>query len=129
MCRHYQLLGTPSDISPIIWQNGGISRLKPQEKIDKLLYSKYSSLSLGYIGTNEMAELIKNKETIEQKDKFIINVIKSLKETIEKWKKETNIGFVLDGHPPENVGHKFAIKDKERYGTIKNVTDKGYYTN
>lgn len=129
MCRHYQLLGTSSDVSPIIWQNGAIARLKSGEKIDKLLYSKYSNLSLGYIGTNEMAELLKEKETTESKNKFIINVIKNLKETIEKWKKETNIGFVLDGHPPENVGYKFASKDKEKYGIIKNVTDKGYYTN
>ena len=129
MCRHYQLMGTVSDVSPILWQNGGIARLKPGEKIDKLLYSKYSNLSLGYIGTNEMANLLKGKETIEEKNKFIINVIKNLKETIENWKKETNIGFVLDGHPPESIGYKFAIKDKERYGTIENVTDKGYYTN
>ena len=129
MCRHYQLLGTNSDVSPILWQNGGIARLKPGEKIDKLLYSRYSNLSLGYIGTNEMAELLKSDKTIEEKNKFIINVIKNLKETIEKWKKETNIGFVLDGHPPEGVGYKFATKDKERYGIIKNVTDKGYYTN
>ena len=129
MCRHYQLLGTNSDVSPILWQNGGIARLKSREKIDKLLYSKYSNLSLGYIGTNEMAELLKSDKTIEEKNKFIINVIKNLKETIEKWKKETNIGFVLDGHPPEGVGYKFATKDKERYGIIKNVTDKGYYTN
>ena len=129
MCRHYQLLGTNSDVSPILWQNGGIARLKPGEKIDKLLYSRYSNLSLVYIGTNEMAELLKSDKTIEEKNKFIINVIKNLKETIEKWKKETNIGFVLDGHPPEGVGYKFATKDKERYGIIKNVTDKGYYTN
>ena len=129
MCRHYQLLGTNSDVSPILWQNGAIARLKPEERIDKLLYRKYSNLSLGYIGTNEMAELLKTEKTIEEKNKFIINVIKNLKETIEKWKKETNIDFVLDGHPPENVGYKFAAKDKERYGIIKNVTDKGYYTN
>ena len=68
-------------------------------------------------------------KTIDDLDKYIHKVIKNLKETIEKWKKETDIIFVLDGHPPENVGHKFATKDKERYGTIKNVTDKGYYTN
>ena len=129
MCRHYQLLGTFSDVSPILWQNGGISRLNSGEKIDKLLYNKYSNLSLGYIGTKEMAELIKSTSSIEEKNKFVINVIKNLKETIERWKKETNIGFILDGHPPECVGYKFAIKDKERYGTIKNVTDKGYYTN
>ena len=129
MCRHYQLLGTFSDASPILWQDGGIARLKSGEKIDKLLYGKYSNLSLGYIGTNEMAELLKRDKTIEEKNKFIISVIKNLKETIEKWKKETNIGFVLDGHPPENVGYKFETKDKERYGIIKNVTDKGYYTN
>ena len=129
MCRHYQLLGTISDVSPILWQNGGIARLNSGEKIDKLLYSKYSNLSLGYIGTNEMAELIKSTSTVEEKNKFIISVIKNLKETIEKWKEETNIGFILDGNPPERVGYKFAIKDRERYGTIKNVTDKGYYTN
>lgn len=129
MCRHYQLLGTLSDTSPIIWQNGGIARLKSGEKIDNLLHGKYSNLSLGYIGTNEMAELLKQEKTIDEKNKFIISVIKNLKETIEKWKKETNIGFVLDGHPPENVGYKFAAKDKEKYGIIKNVTDKGYYTN
>lgn len=129
MCRHYQLLGTTSDVSPILWQNGGIARLNRGEKIDKLLYSRYSSLSLGYIGTNEMAELMKNEDSIEEKNKFIIKVIKNMKETVEKWKTETNIKFILDGHPPESVGYKFAIKDKERYGTIKGVTDKGYYTN
>ena len=129
MCRHYQLLGTLSDVSPIIWQDGGVARLKPGEKIDKMLLGKYSNLSLGYIGTNEMAELMKNGKTVDEKNKFIIKVIKNLKETIEKWKEETNIGFVLDGHPPEGVGYKFAIKDKERYGIIKKVTDKGYYTN
>ena len=129
LCRHYQLLGTISDISPILWQNGAIARLEKGEKIDKLLYSKYSSLSLGYIGTSEMAEIMKKDGNIEEKNKFVLNVIKNLKETIEKWKKETNIGFVLDGHPPENVGVKFALKDKERYGIIENVTDKGYYTN
>lgn len=129
MCRHYQLLGTLSDVSPILWQYGGIARLDSNEKIDKLLNNKYSNLSLGYIGTKEMAELMKSTDSIEEKNRFVINVIKNLKETTEKWKKETNIGFVLDGHPPENIGYKFAIKDKERYGTIKNVTDKGYYTN
>ena len=129
MCRHYQLLGTLSDVSPIIWQDGGVARLKPGEKIDKMLLGKYSNLSLGYIGTNEMAELMKNGKTVDEKNKFIIKVIKNLKETLEKWKEETKIGFVLDGHPPEGVGYKFAIKDKERYGIIKKVTDKGYYTN
>ena len=89
-----------------------------------LNYFKYQNNLQVYYG-------ILNHEVnlIEEKNKFIINVIKNLKETIEKWKKETDIIFVLDGHPPENVGHKFATKDKERYGTIKNVTDKGYYTN
>ena len=129
MCSHYHLLGTISDVSPILWQNGGIARLSSSEKIDKLLYNKYSNLSLGYIGTNEMAELMIKNGTIEEKNKFIINVIKNLKETIEKWKKEINIGFVLDGHPPENVGAIFAQNDKERFGTIEKVTDKGYYTN
>lgn len=129
MCRHYQLLGTISDVSPILWQNGAISRLKPSEKINKLLLNKFSSLSLGYIGTKEVAEIMKKKNTEEEKNEFILNLLKKLKETIEKWKKETNIEFVLDGHPPEDVKYKFAKKDKERFGTIKNVTDKGYYTN
>ena len=121
ICRHYHLLGTLSDVSPILWQDGGIARLKKGEKIDKLLYGKYSNLSLGYIGTNEMAELMKGNLSVDEKNKFIINVIKSLK--------ETKIGFVLDGHPPENIEYKFALKDKNKYGTIENITDKGYYTN
>lgn len=129
ICRHYHLLGTLSDVSPILWQDGGIARLKKGEKIDKLLYGKYSNLSLGYIGTNEMAELMTGNLSVDEKNKFIIKVIKNLKETIEKWKKETKIGFVLDGHPPENIEYKFALKDKNKYGTIENVTDKGYYTN
>ncbi len=130
MCRHYALLGTKSDISPIHWQYGAISRLQKGEKIDKLLYGGYSTISLGYIGIYEMTKLMKGvPHTQPEGHDFAINVMKHLKDTVTKWKKETNIGFALYGTPAESLCYKFAKIDKEKFGTIKDVTDKGYYTN
>ncbi len=130
MCRHYALLGTASDVSPIHWQYGAIARLKKGEKIDKLLYGGYSTISLGYIGIYEMTKLMTGEpQTGPKGHEFAIKVMKYLKETVTKWKKETNIGFALYGTPAESLCYKFAKIDKERYGTIKDVTDKGYYTN
>lgn len=130
MCRHYALLGTHSDISPIHWQYGAIARLKKGEKIDKLLYGGYSTISLGYIGIYEMTKLMKGvSHTESEGHDFAIKVMKHLRETTDKWKKETNIGFALYGTPAESLCYKFARIDKERFGTIKDVTDKGYYTN
>ena len=130
MCRHYALLGTHSDISPIHWQYGAISRLKKGEKIDKLLYGGYSTISLGYIGIYEMTKVMKGvSQTEPEGHDFAIKVMKHLRETTDKWKKETNIGFALYGTPAESLCYKFARIDKEKFGTIKDVTDKGYYTN
>ena len=130
MCRHYALLGTTSDISPIHWQYGGISRLAKGEKIDKLLFGGYSTMSLGYIGIYEMTKLMTGvSHTETEGHDFALKVMKYLKETVDKWKKETNIGFALYGTPAESLCYKFARLDKEKFGTIKDVTDKGYYTN
>ena len=130
MCRHYALLGTSSDISPIHWQYGAIARLKKGEKIDKLLYGGYSTMSLGYIGIYETTKLMKGvSHTTKEGHDFAIKLMKELRQTVDKWKKETNIGFALYGTPAESLCYRFARIDKERFGTIKDVTDKGYYTN
>ena len=130
MCRHYSLLGTKSDISPVHWQNGAIARLKKGETIDKYLYGGYSSISLGYIGIYELTKIMKGvSHTQKEGHDFAIKVMKYLNETVAKWKKETNIGFALYGTPAESLCYRFARIDKEKYGSIEDVTDKGYYTN
>ena len=130
MCRHYALLGTHSDISPIHWQYGAIARLKKGEKIDKLLYGGYSSISLGYIGIYETTKLMKGvSQTTKEGHDFAVKIMKKLREAVDKWKEETNIGFALYGTPAESLCYRFARIDKEKFGTIKDVTDKGYYTN
>ena len=130
MCRHYALLGTTSDISPIHWQYGAIARLEKGEKIDKLLYGGYSTMSLGYIGIYEMTRLMKGvSHTTPEGHDFALKVMNYLRGATDKWKKETNIGFALYGTPAESLCYKFARLDKEKFGTIKDVTDKGYYTN
>ena len=130
MCRHYALLGTISDVSPIHWQYGAIARLAKGEKIDKLLFGGYSTMSLGYIGIYEMTKVMKGvSHTTPEGHDFALKVMKHLKETVDKWKKETNIGFALYGTPAESLCYKFARIDKEKFGTVKDVTDKGFYTN
>ncbi len=130
MCRHYALLGTHSDISPIHWQYGAIARLKKGEKIDKLLYGGYSTISLGYIGIYETTKLMTGEShTSDKGHDFAIKIMKKLRAATDKWKKETNIGFALYGTPAESLCYRFARIDKEKFGTIKDVTDKGYYTN
>ena len=130
MCRHYALLGTKSDISPIHWQYGAIARLEKEETIDKLLYGGYSTISLGYIGLYEVTKLMTGEsQTSEKGHQFAQKLMKHLRATTDKWKKETNIGFALYGTPAESLCYKFARIDKEKFGTIKDITDKGYYTN
>jgi len=130
MCRHYALLGTTSDISPVHWQNGAIARLKKGEKIDKYLYGGYSSITLGYIGIYELTKIMKGvSHTTKEGHDFAIKVMKHMEETVQRWKKETNIGFALYGTPAESLCYRFARIDKEKYGCIEDVTDKGYYTN
>ena len=130
MCRHYALLGTSSDISPIHWQNGAIARLKKGEKIDKYLKDGYSTLSLGYIGIYETTKLIKGvSHTTPEGHDFAIKIMKYLKDRTNLWRKETGLGFSLYGTPAESLCYRFARIDKEKFGSIPDVTDKGYYTN
>lgn len=130
MCRHEALLGTLSDTSPIHWQYGAIARLAKGEKIDKYLKGGYSTLSLGYIGIYELTMLMKGvPQTDPEGEKFALQVMKHMREKCDEWKKETGLGFALYGTPAESLCYRFARIDKERFGTIKNVTDKGYYTN
>ncbi len=130
MCRHHALLGTLSDVSPVHWQYGAIARLGKNEPIDKLLKDGYSTLSLGYIGIYEMTMAMKGvSHTNPVGKEFALKVMKKLKETCAKWKKETGLGFALYGTPAESLCYRFARIDKEKFGDIKDITDKGYYTN
>ena len=130
MCRHEHLKGVVSDTSPIHWQYGAIARLEKGETIDKLLYGGYSSISLGYIGIYEVTKLMTGVSHTDPKgEKFALEVMKHMREKTEEWKKKTNIGFALYGTPAESLCYRFARIDKERFGVIKDVTDKGYYTN
>ena len=130
MCRHYALLGVTTDISPTHWIYGAIARMKPGEKIDPLLKGGYSTLSLGYIGLYEVTKLMKGvSHTTEEGHDFAIKVMRHLKEATDEWKKETGLGFALYGTPAESLCYRFAKIDKEKFGTIEDVTDKGFYTN
>ncbi|MBQ9988015.1 MAG: anaerobic ribonucleoside-triphosphate reductase [Erysipelotrichales bacterium] len=130
MCRHYALKGTTSDVSPIHWQYGAIARLQPKEKIDHLLMGGYSSISLGYIGLYEVTKLMTGEShTTEKGRDFALRVMEHLRAKTEEWKAETGIGFALYGTPAESLCYRFARIDKEKYGDIEDVTDKGYYTN
>ncbi len=130
MCRHTALEGTLSDVSPIHWQYGAIARLKKGETIDKLLHGGYSTISLGYIGVYEMTKLMKGvSHTSEEGLDFALRVMKRLRKAADTWKEETGIGFGLYGTPAESLCYRFARIDKERFGDIPDVTDKGYYTN
>lgn len=130
MLRHNSLKGVKSDVSPIHWQYGAIARLEKGETIDKLLENGYSTISLGYIGIYEMTKLMKGvSHTDPVGTEFALKVMNHLKDKTEEWKKKTGIGFGLYGTPAESLCYRFARIDKRKYGEIKDVTDKGYYTN
>lgn len=128
MCRYHALKGTLSDVSPIHWQYGGIARLQSGETIDKLLEGGYSTISLGYIGLYELTKIMTG-EPHTKNPAFALKVMNRLKEATESWREETGLGFGLYGTPAESLCYRFARIDKERFGDIKDVTDKGYYTN
>ncbi len=130
MVRHEALMGIKSDVSPIHWQYGAIARLDKGEKIDKFLEGGYSSISLGYIGLYEVTKLMKGVSHTDPVGKeFAMRVMKHLRAKTDEWKAKTGIGFALYGTPAESLCYRFARIDKKRFGTIKDVTDKGYYTN
>ena len=128
--RHNMLLGTVSDVSPIHWQHGAIARLEKGEAIDKLLNEGYSTLSLGYVGIHEMVQaMLGVSHTTPEGEKFALEVMNHMKDACDEWKKETGLGFGLYGTPAENLIYRFCRLDKARFGEIKNVTDRLYYTN
>ena len=130
MCRHNALKKVRSDSSPIHWQYGAIARLPKGASIEPLLYGGYSSISLGYIGLYELTKLVKGvSHTQPGGIEFALKVMNRLRKACDDWKAETNIGFALYGTPAETLCYRFARIDKERFGTIPDVTDKGYYTN
>ena len=130
MCRHDRLKGTPSDVAPILWQNGALARLKKGETIDKLLYGNYSTISLGYAGLCECVRYMTgHSHTHPEGTEFALQVMNHLNDTCRKWAAETNISFSLYGTPLESTTYKFAKCLQDRFGVIPGVTDKNYITN
>ena len=130
MIRHNRLKGTPSDVAPILWQNGALARLKKGETIDELLYHGYSTISLGYAGLCECTRYMKGvSHTEPEGTEFALAVMRRLNDACAKWKKETDIYFSLYGTPLESTTYKFAKCLQKRFGIIPGVTDKNYITN
>ena len=130
MCRHKRLLGTPSDVAPILWQYGALSRLKKGEKIDKLLFNNYSTISLGYAGLCECTKYMKGVSHTDPAGKdFALKVMQFMNDKCAKWRAETNISFSLYGTPLESTTYKFAKCLQKRFGQIPEVTDRNYITN
>ena len=130
MCRHNRLLGTVSDVAPILWQYGALARLRKGEKIDKLLYNNYSTISLGYAGLYECTMYMKGvSHTDEAGRDFALRVMQYMNDKCAKWRAETNISFSLYGTPLESTTYKFAKCLQKRFGSIPGVTDRNYITN
>jgi len=128
--RHERLLGTPSDVAPILWQHGALARLKKGETIDKLLYNGYSTISLGYAGLWECVYYMTGHKLTEPEGKeFGLKIMQKLNEYTGKWKAAENIDYSVYGTPIESTTYKFAKALQERFGIIEGVTDKNYITN
>ncbi|MBQ9438165.1 MAG: anaerobic ribonucleoside-triphosphate reductase, partial [Lachnospiraceae bacterium] len=129
-CRHERLLGTTSDVAPILWQHGALARLKKGEKIDPLLYNGYSTISLGYAGLCEMCvRMIGKSHTSPEGREFALAVMQKLNDKCMEWKAAENISYSVYGTPMESTTYKFAKALQKRFGIIKGVTDKNYITN
>lgn len=129
-CRHERLLGTTSDVAPILWQHGALARLKKGEKIDKLLYNGYSTISLGYAGLYEMCVRMTGKShTDKETREFALAVMKRLNDKCGEWKAAEKISYSVYGTPMESTTYKFAKCLQRRFGVIQGVTDKNYITN
>lgn len=128
--RNSLLKNVKSDNSPIHWQYGAIARLKKGESIQKYLLNGYSTLSVGYIGIYEATKCVKGvSHTTKEGKEFALKVIKTIKDVADKWSEETKMAFSIYGTPAESLTHRFCSIDKKRFGEIKDITDKGYYTN
>lgn len=129
-CRHERLLGTTSDISPIHWQHGGLARLKPHEKIDKLLYGGYSTISLGYVGLWECVYALTGKKlTDPEGEELGLQIMDKMNDKVLLWKTAENIGYALYGTPAETLAHKFGKAIQKEFGVIEGVSDEIYITN
>ena len=129
-CRHERLLGTPSDVAPILWQHGALARLKKGEPIDKLLYGGYSTISLGYAGLYECVKYMTGKShTDPEATPFALAVMQKMNDKCKEWKTAENIDYSLYGTPLESTTYKFAKCLQRRFGIIEGITDKGYITN
>ena len=129
-CRHERLLGTISDVAPILWQNGALARLKKGEKIDKLLFNGYSTISLGYAGLYEMCmRMLGKSHTDPEARPFALKVMQHLNDKCKEWKAAENISYSVYGTPMESTTYKFAKCLQKRFGIIPGVTDKNYITN
>lgn len=130
-CRHERLLGTPSDVAPILWQHGALARLDKGETIDKLMYDGYSTISLGYAGLYECVKYMTGRSHTDGDigEKFGLEVMQALNDKCTQWKTEENIDYSLYGSPIESTTYKFAKCLKKRFGVIEGVTDKDYITN
>ena len=131
MCRHKRLLGTPSDVAPILWQNGALARLKKGEPIDKLLFGGYSTISLGYAGLCECTRYMTGVSHTDPEigTPFALQVMQRLNDACAEWKAKENIDFSIYGTPLESTTYKFAKCLQKRFGIIKGVTDRNYITN
>ncbi len=129
-CRHERLLGTVSDVAPILWQYGALARLKKGEKIDKLLYNGYSTISLGYAGLYEMCvRMLGKTHTDPEAQPFAMQVMQRLNDKCTQWKEAEHISYSVYGTPMESTTYKFAKCLQKRFGIIEGVTDKNYITN
>ena len=129
-CRHERLLGTVSDVAPILWQHGALARLKKGETIDKLLYNGYSTISLGYAGLYEMCfRMLGKSHTDSEAREFAIEVMQRLNNKCKEWREAENISYSVYGTPMESTTYRFAKCLQKRFGIIKGVTDKNYITN
>ena len=129
-CRHERLLGTISDVAPILWQHGALARLKKGEKIDKLLFDGYSTISLGYAGLCEMCvRMIGKTHTSPEGKEFALKVMQKLNDKCKEWKEAEHISYSVYGTPMESTTYKFAKCLQKRFGIIPGVTDKNYITN
>ena len=128
--RHKRLLGTPSDAAPILWQYGALARLKKGEKIDKLLFGGYSTISLGYAGLYECVKYMTGKSHTDAGAKpFALSVMQHMNDKCNEWKKAENMDYSLYGTPLESTTYKFAKCLQKRFGIVKGITDKNYITN
>ncbi len=130
LCRYNMLKGVKACVSPIHWQDGAIARLNRDDTIDKFLENGYCTFSLGYIGVYETTKLVKKVSHTQPEGKqFALKIMHFMADKTKKWRKQTGLGFSLYGTPAENLCYRFAKIDKEQFGIIEDITDKGYYTN